>query len=103
MKLNDELYNWSKQNEDLASHYNKSKVNLVDHPPHYNQGRYETINVIDDAIDGAPTTQLAYAQGNVIKYILRMWYKNKALQDAKKARWYLDKMISSLEKEKGNK
>ena len=92
MKLNDELNNWAKQNQDL-----------VNHPPHYNKGRYETINVIDDAIDGAPTTQLAYAQGNVIKYILRMWYKNKSLQDAKKARWYLNKMISSLEKEKGNK
>ncbi len=92
MKLYDELDNWSKQNDDL-----------VNHPPHYNKGRYETINVIDDAVDAAPTTQLAYAQGNVIKYILRMWYKNKALQDAKKARWYLDKVISSLEKEKGNK
>ena len=92
MKLYDELDNWNKQNDDL-----------VNHPPHYNKGRYETINVIDDAVDGAPTTQLAYAQGNVIKYILRMWYKNKALQDAKKARWYLDKVISSLEKEKGNK
>ena len=92
MKLNDELNNWAEQNHDL-----------VNHPPHYNKGRYETINVIDDAIDEAPTTQLAYAQGNVIKYILRMWYKNKALQDAKKARWYLDKVISSLEKEKGNK
>lgn len=87
MKLKDELHNWDKQNKDL-----------VNHPPHYTKGRYETIDIIDDAVDKAPTTQLACAQGNVIKYILRMWHKGKALEDAKKAKWYLNKMIKDLEK-----
>jgi len=86
-----DLDKWAKENKDL-----------VNHPPHYNKGKYETIEVIDDAIDEAPTTQIGYSQGNVIKYILRMWHKGKALEDAKKAKWYLDKIINLLEEE-GNK
>tara|TARA_A100001011_G_C14264223_1_gene823927 strand:+ start:1339 stop:1656 length:318 start_codon:yes stop_codon:yes gene_type:complete len=100
--LKSDLYTLEKESEDLASHYKKGMVDLVNHPPHYNKGKYETIEVIDDAIDEAPTTQIGYSQGNVIKYILRMWHKDKALEDAKKAKWYLDKIINLLEKE-GNK
>tara|TARA_R110000824_G_scaffold323982_1_gene510947 strand:- start:480 stop:788 length:309 start_codon:yes stop_codon:yes gene_type:complete len=100
LKLQDELYNWDKENQDLVSLYNKSKVDLVNHPPHYNKGKYETIEVIDDAIDEAPTTQIGYSQGNVIKYVLRMWHKGKALEDAKKAKWYLEKVINLLESNK---
>ena len=100
MKLRDDLYNWEKQNEEF---WEKEKgsiydVDVVNHPPHYTKGKYETIDIIDDAVDKAPTTQLACAQGNVIKYILRMWHKGKALEDAKKAKWYLNKMIKDLEK-----
>ena len=83
--LKSDLDKWSKQNEDL-----------VNHPPHYNKGKYEAIEVIDDAIDEAPTAQLAYAHGNTIKYTLRLWYKDKALEDAKKARWYLNKIIENI-------
>ena len=99
MKLQDELYNWNKANQDLAPSYNK-EIDLVNHPPHYNKGKYETIEVIDDAIDEAPTTQIGYSQGNVIKYVLRMWHKGKALEDAKKAKWYLEKVINLLESNK---
>ena len=41
--------------------------------------------------------RMEYAEGNVIKYVSRHKYKGKALQDLKKARWYLDKMIEELE------
>jgi len=37
-------------------------------------------------------------QGNVLKYLLRLWVKENPLQDAKKARWYLDRLIDNLEK-----
>ena len=38
---------------------------------------------------------MSYEEGNVIKYITR--YKNKnGLEDLKKARWYLDKLIQNL-------
>ena len=32
------------------------------------------------------------------EYLLRMWQKN-GLEDAKKARWYLNKLIEKMEKE----
>jgi len=32
-----------------------------------------------------------------LKYLLRMWLKGNALQDAMKARWYLNRLISHLE------
>ena len=30
-----------------------------------------------------------------------MWHKGKALEDAKKAKWYLEKIIDLLESNKG--
>jgi len=39
-----------------------------------------------------------YAEGKVGKYVYRHKYKGKALQDLKKARWYIDRMIEELEK-----
>jgi len=39
-----------------------------------------------------------FAVGNVIKYISRYRKKN-GLEDLRKSRWYLDKLIEMLEKE----
>jgi hypothetical protein len=36
--------------------------------------------------------KLDYFSGNVIKYVVRQKFKN-GLEDLKKARWYLDKLI----------
>jgi len=45
---------------------------------------------------------VSYCQGNIIKYLsTRLFTKGDPLQDAKKARWYLDKMIELLEETKG--
>lgn len=72
-------------------------ADMVNHPPHYNAGRFEAIEVIEDAIQHAPSMPLAYFHGQVLKYLLRMWLKGNPLQDAQKARWYLDKLIARLE------
>ena len=65
----------------------------VNHPSHYNQGRFETIEIIEDILgDGFPD----YLKGNIIKYISREKYKNK-IEDLKKARWYLDRLIQYKE------
>lgn len=67
-------------------------MNNVEHPSHYNQGKYEPIEVIND-------WRLGFQLGNVIKYIARAEYKNNALEDLKKARFYLDYEINKKEKE----
>ena len=50
------------------------KLNLVDHPSHYNYGNYETIDVIED-------WNLDFNCGNAIKYISRHMHKGTAVRD----------------------
>lgn len=61
----------------------------VNHPAHYNQGKFEVIDVIDD-------WNLNFALGNVVKYVARAPYKGKSLEDLEKAKWYLEYEIASI-------
>ena len=62
---------------------------MVNRPPHYNKSGIECITAISAATsDGFEY----YLQGNIIKYVWRYPYKN-GVEDLKKARWYLDKLI----------
>lgn len=54
----------------------------VDHPSHYNKGKIEVIDFIQDQ-------KLDFCLGNAIKYICRAQHKGKAKQDIAKAIWYL--------------
>lgn len=69
----------------------------VNHPPHYTQGRFEAINVIEDAVRHAPDPVAGGCQWQTLKYLLRLWHKGNAYQDAQKARWYLNRLIDHLE------
>ena len=54
-------------------------------PKHYKLGNIEVIDFIVDQ-------KFSYFEGNIIKYVSR--YKNKnGIEDLRKARWYLDKLI----------
>jgi len=67
----------------------------INRPSHYAEGRkYETIDVIED-------WQLSYRLGNCLKYVSRAGRKDptKTIEDLKKARWYLDREIATLEGE----
>ena len=75
----------------LDTHYD-----MVNSPAHYTQGRVEAIEVIEDSISTAPTPMLGFLQGQVLKYMLRLWLKKNSKEDAEKARWYLNKLIDSL-------
>ena len=70
---------------------------MVNHPDHYTSGRVEAIEVIEDAICHAPTSISGFYQAQVLKYMLRMWHKKNSKEDAQKARWYLNKLIDSLD------
>jgi hypothetical protein len=62
---------------------------MVNKPPHYNNGDIETIDAIQSALgDGFEF----YLQGNILKYVWRYKHKNN-LEDLKKAQWYLNKLI----------
>ena len=74
-------------------------LDMVNHPEHYNKGKYETYDVIVDTL--GKHEAISYCQGNILKYIMRMWNKDKPLQDAEKAEWYLKAMIKLLKETKG--
>jgi|TARA_S200002703_G_scaffold148064_1_gene144383 hypothetical protein len=69
---------------------------MVNKPPHYNQGEIETIDYIVDVLDvGA----IDYCHGNVLKYTgSRMFSKGDPAENARKAIWYLNKMLEIMEK-----
>ena len=62
---------------------------MVKRPPHYNKSGIECITAISAATSDGFEYNL---QGNIIKYVWRYPYKN-GVEDLKKARWYLDKLI----------
>lgn len=70
----------------------------VNHPSHYNQGKIEVIDFIEDQ-------QLDFHEGNTVKYVCRAKHKGNELEDLKKAAWYLQRKIEKLEgkKEDGGK
>ena len=57
-------------------------VDTINHPPHYKVGGIETID---------------YMKAKSIKYLSRTGYKGDALEDLKKAQWYLNKLIEECE------
>lgn len=71
------------------------KPDMVAHPPHYNQGGIECIDAIKSATVGKTGIE-AVCVANVIKYCWRYEEKN-GVEDVKKARWYLDRLIKELE------
>lgn len=66
-------------------------ADIVNKPPHYNFGKFEVIDVIED-------WGLGYHLGNVVKYVARAEHKGKMLEDLKKARYYLNRHIANLER-----
>ena len=67
----------------------------VDHPAHYGGGEnpYECIKVIE-------AWGLGFHLGNAVKYIARAGKKGPTVEDLRKARWYVDRMIAKLEGER---
>ena len=72
---------------------------MINHPQHYTLGKIEVIDFIEDK-------GLNFNLGNVVKYVARAGHKKssgksmdaKALEDLKKARWYIDREIMIREK-----
>jgi|TARA_S200002703_G_scaffold678_2_gene1219 hypothetical protein len=90
-KLKEEQANMQSDNIEMS--------NMVDHPPHYNATSIETIDIIQSVTkDGFE----AYLQGNILKYVCRYKYKQNAVEDLEKARWYLNRLIETVEKGENN-
>lgn len=71
-----------------------AESDAVNHPSHYNSGKIEVIDFIEDQ-------GLGFNLGNVVKYAARAGKKDptKTLEDLKKAAFYLDREIKRLSEE----
>ncbi len=69
-------------------------ASMVNHPPHY-AGKVECIDAIEQAL--TQDEFLGSLKFQVVKYLWRAGRKGVALEDAHKARWYLDRLIATLE------
>lgn len=65
-------------------------TDMVNRPPHYTRTTIEVIDVIE-------AFALGFRLGNTVKYILRAGFKGDAVEDLKKARWYLEREIAARE------
>ena len=68
----------------------------VNSPAHYTRGKQEAIEIIEEAIGDAPDPKSGMLQAQVLKYLLRLWLKDNPEQDARKAQWYLNRLVDSL-------
>lgn len=64
--------------------------NIINHPDHYMANDYECIDVML-ATQGKEAV-MGFCRCNAFKYIYRAPFKD-GMDDIKKAKWYLDKMI----------
>ena len=55
-------------------------------------------NLAIEPIDFITANNLGFCEGNIVKYIAR-WKAKNGIEDLKKARWYIDFLIESLENE----
>ena len=72
----------------------EDEQDMVNHPPHYNQGGIECIDYLKDNLGDEGFSY--YCEGNVKKYLHR-WRSKGQLQDLQKGRWYLDRLIAAQE------
>ena len=69
-------------------------TNMVDNPPHYNNGSIECIEAIEAML--SRDEYIGYLRGNALKYMWRFRYKQKPFEDLRKARWYEERLIKFL-------
>lgn len=66
--------------------------NPVNKPAHYTTGGVDTLDFI-------LAKELGYLEGNILKYLVRHRLKENSLQDLKKARYYLNRLIEGVQNE----
>jgi hypothetical protein len=71
------------------------EADMVNSPPHYTAGGIETIDFMK--AKSTPEEYKGYLRLTVLKYLSRSEYKGKSLEDYKKAKWFLDRLIKELE------
>ena len=72
-------------------------VDMVNHPSHYTQGGIECIDALTAMVTPYKDAVAATLAWQVVKYIWRHPFKFNPVEDLKKARFYLDRLIKHYE------
>ncbi len=75
----------------------KQVKDMVNQPPHYIHGGIETIDYME--AKSTPEEFAGHLRLTAIKYLSRTGYKDNALEDLKKAQWYVNKLVKYSEKQ----
>ena len=70
-------------------------TDLVNNPPHYNNGDIECLDAIEAML--TPEEFRGYCKGNAMKYIWRSELKGANIQDLEKSEFYLKRIIKKLQ------
>ena len=81
--------------KEIRDALNDEVVDVVNSPSHYKSGGIEAIEGIEASM--GPEAYAGYLKGNIMKYMWRYERKGKPVEDLKKARWYLDRLIQKVE------
>ena len=71
----------------------------VNHPSHYTKGKVECLDALESATIGKSGIE-AVCVANIVKYLWRYEEKN-GLEDVKKAQFYLNRLLATLENNNG--
>lgn len=91
----------SADHDQIIQDFNENTA--VEHPSHYTSGGIECIDAMKAMLAGYEQAKIAtkcywhFLSGQVLKYLWRWPLKERPLQDLKKARWYLDRLIDNVE------
>jgi len=66
----------------------------IDKPKHYTQGKVECLDAIDSMLE--ESSRIDFYRTQIVKYMWRLRDKGSPLKDAKKAQFYLDRLIQKL-------
>lgn len=72
-------------------------VDMVNSPPHYNQGAVECIDAIEAQLSREEF--IGYLRGTIAKYNWRLMRKGSPHEDARKMAWYQARLIEVLGEE----
>lgn len=75
---------------------NEQEAWSVNKPAHYTMGKIECIDVIEDQ-------QMTFNIASCLQYLWRYRYKKNEILDLKKAKWYLEREIMRLHRERGKR
>ena len=103
-------YRWEMPMQDMdylkGENMTGSSTDMVNHPPHYASSKIECIDAME-AMTGQNRDYKTFLTGHmmylwqvIFKYIWRFPYKENPVEDLKKAKFYLERLINRLENTK---